>query len=345
MKQDGPALLIAAGCGLAIALLALSPIGGGLGSLLVVLCFWIALAQGGIAVAATCDLVNARWIASVKPRLLALTPLLLLLTILFLLLWPELQHYPWSGMGGRYLNADFFMGRNLVALLLTYAAALAYVSAALRGTAQRQKAAVIYLFLFVICQSLVAFDWVMSLEYPWYSSMFGIYFFIESLYAGLAVAGLLFWWRLRTADREQGQVREHLSDLATLIFGFSILWGGLFFAQYVVIWYGNLPEETGFIVRRTSSSPYLQMAWLFLGCNFLIPFLGLLSARVKNSPALVGAISLVILVGLLIERLLYILPVLAISPLPALAQFSLLGLAFVVALRHRSTTGDRTEEL
>ncbi len=243
MKQDGPALLIAAGCGLAIALLALSPIGGGLGSLLVVLCFWIALAQGGIAVAATCDLVNARWIASVKPRLLALTPLLLLLTILFLLLWPELQHYPWSDMGGRYLNADFFMGRNLVALLLTYAAALAYVSAALRGTAQRQKAAVIYLFLFVICQSLVAFDWVMSLEYPWYSSMLGIYFFIESLYAGLAVAGLLFCWRLRTADREEGPVREHLSDLATLIFGFSILWGGLFFAQYVVIWYGNCPRR------------------------------------------------------------------------------------------------------
>jgi hypothetical protein len=333
MKQDGLTLLVATGCGLAIALLALSPFGGGLAPLLVTLSFWVTLVQGGVAVAATCDLVNARWIAPVKPKLLALTPLMLLLTLLFMLLWPELQHYPWSEGGGRYMNPGFFMGRNLIALLLTFAAALVYVSASLRESKQKQTSAVIYLFLFVICQTLVAFDWVMSLEYPWYSSLFGIYFFIEALYAGLALAGLIFWWRLRAADRAEGQLREHFRDLATLIFGFCILWGGLFFAQYVLLWYGNLPEETDFIVRRTSVSPYLQMSWLFLGCNFLVPFLGLLSARVKNSPPLVGIISLTILAGILIERLLYILPVLPISPYATIVQFLLLALVFVVAIR------------
>ncbi len=336
MKIDGLALLVAGVCGLMITILALGPFGGGLGPLLLVLCFWVALVQGGVAVVATCDLVNARWIASVKPQLLALTPLLLLLSLLFLLLWPHLPQYPWSPMGGRYLNPDFFMGRNLVALLLTFAAALAYVSAAHRESGRRQSLAVIYLFLFVSCQSLVAFDWVMSLEYPWYSSLFGIYFFIEALYAGLAVAGLLFCWRLRRAERGQGQLREHLRDLAALIFGFCILWGGLFFAQYVLLWYGNLPEETGYILRRTSATPYLQMSWLFLGCNFLVPFLGLLSARVKNSPALLGSICLVILFGILVERLLYILPVLPISPLAGLTQFVLFGLAFIVAVRRPS---------
>ena len=339
MKIDGLALLVAAVCGLTITILGLAPFGGDLGPLLLVLCFWVALVQGGVAVVATCDLVNARWIASVKPQLLALTPLLLLLSLLFLLLWPQLKQYPWSPLEGRYLNADFFMGRNLVALLLTFVAALAYASASLRESGHKQLLAVIYLVLFVICQSLVAFDWIMSLEYPWYSSLFGIYFFIEALYAGLAVAGLLFCWRLRSAGREESRLREHFRDLAALIFGFCILWGGLFFAQYVLLWYGNLPEETGFILRRTSATPYLQMSWLFLGCNFLVPFLGLLSTRVKNSPALVGTICLVILVGILVERLLYILPVLPISPLVGLAQFVLLGLAFIVAVRRPIAVG------
>jgi hypothetical protein len=75
------------------------------------------------------------------------------------------------------------------------------------------------------------------------------------------------------------------------------------------------------------------MSWLFLGCNFLVPFLGLLSARVKNSPPLVGIISLTILAGILIERLLYILPVLPISPYATIVQFLLLALVFVVAIR------------
>ncbi|HEX9776624.1 MAG TPA: hypothetical protein VGA63_00615 [Geopsychrobacteraceae bacterium] len=335
MKRDTQAVLLAAGCGLALAVLALGPFGGGLGPLLLALSCWVALLQGCVAVAATCDLVKARWIGPIRSRLLAPTPLLLLSAPLFLLFWPQLQHYPWSAGGGRYLHPEFFMLRNLAALLLTAVVALAYAAAASR----KQLLAVVYLLLFVVCQSLIAFDWIMSLEYPWYSSMLGFYFITEALYAGLAVACLLFWRRLRAADPADAQARERLRDLTSLIFGFCILWGGLFFAQYLLIWYGNLPEETGFILRRTGTAPYRQMAWLMLGCTFMIPFLGLLSARVKSSPAAAAGISLVILGGLLLERLLYILPVLTLAPLATLAQFFLLGAPVLFAWRRRAAGG------
>jgi hypothetical protein len=127
---------------------------------------------------------------------------------------------------------------------------------------------------------------------------------------GLALAALLCL--LLPQQRQEGEARP-LPDLGLLLFGFSVLWGGLFFAQYLLLWYGNLPEEVEFIVRRLENLPLRTLAVFFLAANFLTPFLVLLSRRAKESPPVVGAVAATVLAGLFAERLFFILPV---APLP-----------------------------
>jgi hypothetical protein len=259
-----------------------------------------------VAVAAVTLLVRARWIASLQQELLALYPLLLFLALLFALLWPQIDLYPWSRQPTAWLNRPFFMGRNILALLLAYAAGRRLALAANSPRGARDHHTIGYLLLFVLCQSLAGFDWVMSAAYPWVSTMFGLYFFTEALYAGIALAGLLFWLFRR------GRVpagKAYTQDIGRLLFGFSILWAGLFFAQFLLLWYGNLPEEVHFIVERISASPYRELCWLFLAGLFLVPFVTLLGGGAKRNPRVVAAVSLIVLAGLFAERLLFLLPV------------------------------------
>ena len=168
------------------------------------------------------------------------------------------------------------------------------------------------LIALALTMSFASFDWVMSLSWPWVSSMFGLYFFVEALYAGLAAAGLLFLLiggRRRAAEGWDAARR----DVALLIFGFSVLWGGLFFAQFLLLWYGNLPEEVSFIATRLAASPSRPLIPAFIVACFGVPFAVLLSARAKRSAIVVALVSLTILLGLAAERLVFVLPVLPLG--------------------------------
>lgn len=281
----------------------------GRGALLLTLVFWTALFQGAIAAAAVADLTNAKWIAALRRELLVAYPLLLIPAVLLLLLAPQLGLYPWAEAPGRWLNEPFFLLRNLALLLAVCVAGRLYALRSLQGDPGTPRSAIFYLFAFAASQTLVAFDWVMSLEYPWVSSLFGAYFFVEALYAGLALTGLLL---LLFPDRRGSALSpespQPLRDIGLLLFGFSILWGGLFFAQFLLLWYGNLPEEVQFIARRIETTPLRALCVGFLAGNFLIPFLVLLSRRAKRSAPVVGGVAAIVLAGILAERLLFVLP-------------------------------------
>jgi len=281
----------------------------GKGSLLMTLVFWTALLQGAIAAAAVADLVGARWITLLRRQILAAYPLLLISPVLLILLVPRFDLYPWAETPGQWLNVPFFLLRNLALLLAVYGTGRLYALRSLRGDPRTPRSAVFYLFAFVTAQTLVAFDWVMSLEYPWVSTLFGAYFFVEALYAGLALAGVLcFLLPLRQEEGRAAEEVKPLRDIGLLLFGFSVLWGGLFFAQYLLLWYGNLPEEVQFIARRLESFPLRALCVFFLTANFLVPFLGLLGRRAKRSDRVVGAVAALVLTGLFAERLFFILP-------------------------------------
>ena len=333
-KKGGLAVLVAA-AGALMAFVSLTPAGSG-GSLLLAFLFFVAVVEGCVAAAAAGATVNARWVGAVRKELLSVVPLLLLAAFLLLLLIPFVDSYPWAGKPGIWLRKDFFIGRNFAFLLLAYATARRFAAAPADGEGTKSRAAW-YLLVFVVSQTLTAFDLVMSLEYPWVNALLGGYFFIESIYGGFAVSALLclLFRKAPPADRGNGS-RSDLSDLSILMFGFSIMWAGLFFAQYLTIWYGNLPEEVGFLARRLSASPLRELCVAVLFLLFFIPFPALLSTRAKSNPYAVSAAALSILSGILLERYVFLAPVVRFSPGALMIDFACLLLLFVAVMYRRS---------
>ncbi len=330
-RKGGLAVLFAAAAALmAFTSLRLAP--GKDGSLLLSFLFFAAVVEGCIAAAAAGTLVNARWVGSVRKGLLSVSPMMLLFSFLLLPLIPFLDAYPWAGTPGIWLRKDFFIGRNLAFLLLAYVTARRFAAAPAGGEGTKVRAAS-YLFVFVVSQSLTAFDLVMSLEYPWISTLLGGYFFIEALYGGFAVSALLYLFlHGRPAAGDTSGSRSDLSDLSILMFGFSLMWAGLFFAQFLTIWYGNIPEEVGFIARRLSASPLRELSVAILFLLFFIPFPALLSTRMKSNPYAVSAAALSILSGILLERYVFLAPVVRFSPGALAIDFACLLVLFAAGV-------------
>jgi hypothetical protein len=307
------------------------------GSLLFTIVIWAAAVQGSIAMVAVTDVVGARWFRPFKKHLLSLAPMLLLLAVMTLFLWPQLDVYPWSGEEGRWLNKPFSMTRNAGMMFVVYAVALALRRASLAESAKKAFWGVLYLFAFVISQSLIAFDLVMSLEYPWISTLFGGYFFIEAMYMGLATAGITCFTLVRkNKNFPVGSMR----DTSTLIFGFSLLWVGLFYAQFLVIWYGNLPEEAVFLLERHGHFSMPGAGVYVLACLFVLPFTILLSKRIKMNRYVLLLVSFILLTGVGLERLVFLFPCVDLGGWRIVLEGHLVGLFYFLTLRASASAPD-----
>jgi len=317
------------GLGAAVAILILGGLGAG-ASLLPGMLLFSAIVPGAIALVAAGELTRAIWIRPLRPVLLGLHPLLLVLPVAFAALALRLSVYPWMQHPTRWLTAGHFVGRNLTALLLAAGLGILYARAARRESPHAKVLATLYLLGYVLGQSLAAFDWVMSFSYPWVSTLFGGYFLVESLYAGIALSAVLAVVLLRRIGPE---VTESLRSAATLLFGFALVWAGQFFSQYLVIWYGNLPEEVAYLVKRLAHSPLRELSTAVLLALFVLPFAGLLSREAKTQPAIVTAAALLVGAGIVIERLVFLVPEVRMALVPALAGVLVLGVPVVMTLR------------
>jgi hypothetical protein len=281
-------------------------------------------------VAAVGELTKGVWLAPIKRELYSVYPLLLVIAFLSLVLGAKVGIYPWSQGSERpnaWLDARFFIARGFVVLLLAFFAARKLVSSVSRASPHKNRYAGFYIALFIVSQSLVAFDWIMSLEYPWVSTLFGGYFFVESFLVGLCAAALVLFFRMR--DPSHG-LTESLRDTAKMMFAFSIMWVGFFFAQFLVIWYGNIPEEVGYVLTRVSEPPYAWLSHAVLVSVWVIPFVVLLSGTVKTRPLAVAAIAVLVGAGLFAEKLVLVLPSAEVGP-AALAVETILLLSLVAA--------------
>jgi hypothetical protein len=299
--------------------------------------FWTTLVEGSIALAAIAEVTRAKWIAPVRKEMFSVYPILPLLGVLFLLSMMQWDLYPWMENQGVWLNKWFFLIRNVASLMLCFIFAWAFAISSGRNTKNRSLFASLYLLSFVISQSLIAFDWVMSLEYPWISTLFGGYFIVESMYAGIALSGIYcFLFSFKPSDDNLMAAQETLKDSATLMFGFSLFWVGLLYAQFLVIWYGNIPEETGFIIKRITSPPFREFSLFILIALFFIPFLVFLSRKAKSMPVIVLSIAVLIVSGLLVERTLFLAPVVPLKGLTTTLEFLLMLCLFVAVLLNKN---------
>ena len=278
----------------------------------------MAIVQGAVLLVAAATLSNAKWIAPLKQPLLSLAPLLFLFPLLV-----RLAPYPWLAHPTRWLRQDFFIVRNVGALLVLAIVGFCFRRASLADKASARKWAVVYILTFVVVKTLVAMDWVMSFEYPWTSTMFPAIYMIECLYAGLALASILCSLRER---RSPGNMGGTVYDTASLLFGFALFWGGLTFAQYLTIWYGNIPEEVEFFTRRFALHGGKCLFATHIILLFVIPFLVFLIHKARTNARAAAGLALVILTGLFIARVFHILPYVQFNAgLLGIQLFAMLG--------------------
>ncbi|WP_230688308.1 quinol:cytochrome C oxidoreductase [Hymenobacter jeongseonensis] len=210
-----------------------------------------------------------------------------------------------AGKSG-FLNLPFYLIRTIV-----YLGIWAYFSWKLRqlslaedqlgGTVWFHKsinASALFLVLYAVTSSMSAWDWVMSVDTHWFSTMFGWYVFASWWVSGIAAIALTAIF-LKQAGYLKALTVNHMHDLGKLMFGFSIFWTYVWFSQFMLIWYANLPEEAVYFNQRLGGfeGRYTGMFFFNLVINFVFPFLGLMTRDAKRQMIIMKIVCIAILIG------------------------------------------------
>lgn len=175
----------------------------------------------------------------------------------------------------------------------------------LRFHARRRIFAGIFLVFFAVTVSASSWDWIMSIDAHWYSTIFGWYVFIGMFVTSLAFVIVLIWFLKRGGALSFIRV-DHMHDLGKLLFAFSIFWTYLWFSQYLLIWYGHIPEETTYFIERQEN--FKLLFYLNPGINFLVPFFALMKLSLKRKLNWLACVAGMVLLGHWIDYFQMIMP-------------------------------------
>lgn len=156
--------------------------------------------------------------------------------------------------------------------------------------------ATVFLIVFAVSSSIAAWDWVMSIDTHWFSTMFGWYVFASWWVTGLATITLIVA-NLKSAGYLKIVNSNHLHDLGKFVFAFSIFWTYIWFSQFLLIYYANIPEESVYFVERLKTSPYSWIFYANLILNFVLPFLLLMTRDAKRQMSTLKLVCPIIVVG------------------------------------------------
>ncbi len=210
-----------------------------------------------------------------------------------------------AGKSG-FLNMPFYVIR-MVSYLVIWAAfswklrQLSLKEDLIGGTYWFHKsitASALFLVLYAVTSSMAAWDWVMSVDTHWFSTMFGWYVFASWWVSGIAAIALTAIF-LKQAGYLRALTSNHMHDLGKLMFGFSIFWTYVWFSQFMLIWYANLPEEAVYFNQRLGgfNGRYTGMFFFNIVINFVFPFLGLMTRDAKRQMIMMKIVAIAILLG------------------------------------------------
>ena len=296
------AILLALGVVAVVLAFGLQPVRASFGAVILYL-MMVSIAVGSLFLVALEYISGATWSVPMRRAnefLAGLTPFLVLLVIPLLLHIHDLFH--WSHRSALqadellrskapYLNVTFFVIRtvgvlaiwSLFAALFVRNSTTQDVSRDPRLTKRNIALSAGFMPVFAFTITVTALDWGMSLEPHWFSTIYGIYFFSGTVIAALA-AGTLVVLSLQRSGAFPELRPDHYYSLGALLFGFVNFWAYIAFSQFMLIWYANLPEETGwFMARWTNGWQYVSV--LLIVVHFLVPYFGLLSQESKMNPA------------------------------------------------------------
>jgi hypothetical protein len=305
---------------------------------------WSAIAQGAVLFAALTHTVKARWAGPLSGLSQAFAGFFPLSLVCFPALLIGRNHlFPWlhEDLHGKeiWLNLPFLFSRDGVGFLALYGLGWAFLSQDLKlrikaagsagglrrllaGRLPQTEAEIervrrrktlwggLYCFAFALVLSLIGFDLVMSMDPHWISTLFGAYHFVKAFYVGLGALIILAAIVHLHRGGRAGIPAAHFHDVGKLFFAFCLLWADFFYVQLTVIWYGNIPEETSYVILRTLTPPWNTLAWVVFIVCFVIPFVVLINRRVKTMPAVMIVLCTAVILGIWLEHLLLIGPAL-----------------------------------
>ncbi|WP_185873897.1 hypothetical protein [Blattabacterium cuenoti] len=153
---------------------------------------------------------------------------------------------------------------------------------------------IFFIIFFSITSIIMGWDWIMSLNPHWFSTLLSWYILSTYLVTGIGTITIISIYM-----KKKGYLpffnKNHLHDLSKYLFSTSLLWSYFWFSQFLLYWYGNIPEEISYFIRREESYGYIHF-WMLI-FNFLIPFFGLMSSKNKTNPKIVLPITYILLFG------------------------------------------------
>jgi hypothetical protein len=309
--------------------------------------YFTGIAQGAVMLAMVVMMTKGLWSRTTRRIALSFVAPLPILYLLIIPIWvaapglfPWVEHVDPPGKAV-YLNVPFMVARQAILAGATLVLSLAFAFWALRpdvglvrdgatgrlrslydrftrnwrgqeveeALAHRRIAVIgpILVIAYALSWSVLAWDFVMSLEDHWFSTMIGPYVFMAAFLSGVAMTTIATLIYRRHLGLERFIPPNHIHDLGKMTFAFCVFWAYLWFSQYIVIWYGNLEHEQAFFHHRFSLPfrPVMQTAFL---CVFVLPFFGLLGVTPKKTPNILGFFCGTVLFGLWVERYMLIYP-------------------------------------
>ena len=242
--------------------------------------------------------------------------------LMFLIYFGMHDLYHWSHEGlndpilegkSAYLNLPFFFIRMALYFLgwigLTYLLRKNSLDQDLDDDIKYHKRgkilAALFMVFFAITSSTLSWDWIMSIDAHWFSTLFGWFIFIGMFVTGIATIILLMAF-LKSQGYLEYINKEHIHDMGKYLFAFSIFWMYLWFSQYLLIWYSHIPEETIYFAQRLNNHKVLFFTILVI--NFLFPFLALMTRNSKRNLKWLSFVAVIVLIGHWLNIYLLVIP-------------------------------------
>ncbi len=268
---------------------------------------FLALGLGGLFFVIIQHLVRAGWsivVRRIAENMMLSLPFLALLSLPIVFL-PEAQHalFHWThpeavisdvmlASKEGYLNLGFFQTRMVLYILAWSGLAYFFYSqstgqdkatgeAITNASVRMRWWAPIALVMFAISLTFCAFDLLMSLDPHWFSTMFGVYYFAGCALTTHAFIALIVILLHRSNYLRGVVTRQHYHDLGKYMFGFTVFWTYIGFSQYFLIWYSNIPEETGWFLYRQQDD-FIYVCYLLVIGRFLVPFFYMMNGQTKR---------------------------------------------------------------
>ncbi|MBX3102523.1 MAG: quinol:cytochrome C oxidoreductase [Bacteroidetes bacterium] len=213
---------------------------------------------------------------------------------------PEVLHLLHEKEG--YLNKGFFLARQIAVFVLWIVLFLMLRKSSRKEDLEggfklydkRVGLSAVFILLFAFSYSMASWDWLMSIESTWFSTMFGVHAFASAWVSAIAILILITVF-LRNAGYLPHVSSGLMHDLGKYLFGFSVFWTYIWFSQFLLIWYANIPEEGIYFYNRLADYPFTFGLLLIL--NFITPFLALMTNSSKRNYNTLAAVAVIVLLG------------------------------------------------